>query len=369
MTGAGGADGRQDRPRVLVVEDDPDAAAYVRTVLTRLGGMDVAVAGDGDTALERLDEHPELLVTDVELPGLSGLELIHEARERVPGIPVIVMTAHASVEYAVEALRESADEFLVKPLDSARLVERAHALVDAARRRARPTDRVLAVGAHPDDVEIGVGATLASHRSAGDEVTVLVLSGGAVGGVAADRRLEAAAATAEIGAGLVVRDLEDTRIDLATAITAIEEVIAEVRPTIVYTHSANDRHQDHRTVHRAVDVAARRVSTVACYQSPSATIEFRPTRFVPVDGFVETKLRMLAAFVSQSHRDYMQPDLVRATARYWSRYGGGEYVEPLEMLRASQLLGRRQSAGANEDEDEEHGAAVPASRSEGRGGA
>jgi LmbE family N-acetylglucosaminyl deacetylase len=260
------------------------------------------------------------------------------------------MTAFASVDYAVEALRRDADEFLVKPVSAATLVERLTALATEGRVRratAGSSDTVLAVGAHPDDVEIGVGATLASHRAAGDAVVILTLSSGAIGGDVQSRRHEALASAGIIGARLYLHDYEDTRLDPAGGlITTIEDLIREVEPTIVYTHSEHDRHQDHRAVRQAVDVAARRVPSLACFQSPSSTIDFRPSRFVPVDGFLEAKLQMLAAFESQSHRDYMDPDLVRATARYWSRFGTGQYAEPLEMVRAAAMLsGKARAAG------------------------
>ena len=103
--------------RVLVVEDEPDAAEYVRTVLTRRGGMDVVVVHDPISALAEVDRTVfDAVVTDIELPGMTGLELLAELRARRPGLPVVVMTAHASVDYAVEALRRDADEFLIKPV-------------------------------------------------------------------------------------------------------------------------------------------------------------------------------------------------------------------------------------------------------------
>ena len=339
------------RTRVLVVEDDVDTAGFVRTVLERRGGMDVVVAGDAMTALaEVARQAPDVILTDIQMPGMSGLELLGELRSRAPGVPVAVMTAFASVDYAVEALRRDADEFFVKPVAAATLLERVAALVAAgkARREAAGTrDVVLAVGAHPDDVEIGVGATLASHRAAGDQVVILTLSGGAVGGDTQTRRHEALAAAAVIGARLYLHDFEDTRMDPAGGlITVVEDTVRELSPTVVYTHSAHDRHQDHRAVHEAVMVATRRVPSLACFQSPSCTVDFRPTRFVPVDGFLETKLEMLAAFSSQSHRDYMEPDAVRATARYWSRFGTGRYAEPLETVRAAAMLSGHAAAPA-----------------------
>ncbi len=108
----------------------------------------------------------------------------------------------------------------------------------------------------------------------------------------------------------------------------------EIAPTIVYTHSVHDRHQDHRAVHDGTIVATRYVETVACYQSPSSTIDFRPTRFISIDGFINRKLDLIACFRSQvDSRSYLSPDFVTTTARYWSRFGDGAAVEPLEMIR------------------------------------
>ncbi|MGH1565363.1 response regulator [Mumia sp. DW29H23] len=332
----------QSRLRALVIEDDPDAAEFARIALERFAGMEVVVTFTAEQALDVLTgQRFDAIVSDIELPGRSGLDILPQVRELAPGVPVIILTAHGVVSYAVEALRRDADEFLVKPVAPTDLARRVEELAEAARRRrARGRSVVLAVGAHPDDVEIGIGATLAAHAAAGDRVVILTLSRGAVGGEVAARHEEALAAAAVIGARLVHLDFADTVLDPAAGvITAIEEVVGEVRPDRVYTHSAHDRHQDHRAVHEAVQVAARSVAGLWCFQSPSCTVEFRPNRFIDVGGFVETKLRMLAAYASQQHRDYMQPDLVRATARYWSRFSPAREVEPLETIRAAELVG------------------------------
>ncbi|MDQ0726267.1 response regulator [Microbacterium sp. W4I20] len=329
----------EETPRVLVVDDDPDVALLVKTVLERRAGCIVEVASDGQAAIERVAAmRPDVVVTDIEMPGLSGLELLAELRRTVPSVPVIVMTAHVSVEYAVSALRAQADEFLTKPLDNAKLVEAVTRLVEEGRRRreeGRPKERVLAIGAHPDDVEIGVGGLLAAHAQGGDEITILTLSRGARGGDADSRQGESLAAADMLGARLFVKDLVDTEISGGGAtVRLIEEVVREIEPTIVYTHSSHDRHQDHRAVSEATIVATRRVGTVACYQSPSATIDFRPTRFVRIDQYLEQKLQLLERFRSQTaSRDYLEPGFVTATARYWSRFGGGMAVEPLEVVR------------------------------------
>ena len=211
-------------------------------------------------------------------------------------------------------------------------------LVEEGRRRREETrkpERVLAIGAHPDDVEIGVGGLLAAHARAQDEITILTLSRGARGGDADSRQNESLASADMLGARLFLKDLVDTEISGGgSTVRIIEEVVQEVQPTIVYTHSSHDRHQDHRAVSEATIVATRRVGTVACYQSPSSTIDFRPTRFVRIDHFLDDKLRLLERFGSQTaSRDYLEPEFVTATARYWSRFGGGTAVEPLEVVR------------------------------------
>lgn len=326
----------------LIVEDDVDAGAFTRTVLEKHLGMRTVMAGDAESALAALQaESFDLVVIDVELPGRSGLQILPEVHQLAMGVPIIILTAHKRVDYALDALRGDVDDFLVKPVDVELLVERATTLARRGRawRDANSTKTVLAVGAHPDDVELGVGGALAAHASTGDRLVILTMSGGSVGGYAEARYLESKAAAEMVGARLIHLGFEDTHLDPARGpITAVEEVIREVRPDRVYTHSNHDRHQDHRAVHQAVQVASREVGDLACFQSPSSTIDYRPDRFVDITDHLETKLRMLQAFVSQAHRAYMEEDIVRATARYWSRYAQSRYAEPLETVRSTMLM-------------------------------
>jgi LmbE family N-acetylglucosaminyl deacetylase/CheY-like chemotaxis protein len=344
-----------DAYRVLVIEDDADVALYTKTVLEKRGGCIVTVVSDPMTAAAAVASfEPDVVVTDIEMPGMTGLELVRQLRATQPDLPVIVMTAHVSVEYAVGALRVQADEFLIKPVSAVDLVTTVNRLAAdgrANRAAARPREFVLAVGAHPDDVEIGVGGILAAHRAAGDTVVILTLSRGAKGGAPGNRQNESLASAELLGARLFMEDLVDTEITNAgPTVAMIERVVNEVKPTIVYTHSANDRHQDHRAVHEATVVATRAVRTVACFQSPSSTVDFRPSRFVSIDGFTETKLALLACFESQAGiRDYLDPDFVIATARYWGRYGGGVCVEPLEVIRESSDMSLTVNPAASEN--------------------
>jgi LmbE family N-acetylglucosaminyl deacetylase/CheY-like chemotaxis protein len=331
QTAAGGA-------RVLVVEDDEISATMLRMALER-DGLDVTLESDGARAVIALEaERWDLVLTDIELPGIDGLTLAERAR-RAPGSPpVLVMTAHERFDYAVSALRSGAAGFLTKPVDLDELRAKVAELLAAARTREAARPVVLAIGAHPDDVEIGCGGTLLRHAQAGDRTTILTLTGGEHGGDAGARADESRAAAELLGASLVHLQLPDTVLSEGPdTISAIEAVIEDVGPTIVYTHTLRDNHQDHRATNRATMIAARRVPNLLCYQAPSTVIDFTPTHFVDVTEFIEAKLRALRAFASQhAVRAYLADDMTLATARYWSRFAGGVgYVEPLEVVRTS----------------------------------
>lgn len=195
--------------------------------------------------------------------------------------------------------------------------------------------RVLAIGAHPDDVEIGCGGTLAKHRDRGDALMILTMSRGARGGHAEARTHEAQRAADRLGATLQFGDFQDATIPEGVAsIEIMEAAIRTFRPTHVYTHSRDDTHQDHRAVHAATLVAAREVAHLYCYQSPSSTVDFRPQLFVDISAQIDAKLELIGMHASQvGKRANIQSDLIVATARYWGRYAGYVLAEPMVVVR------------------------------------
>ena len=327
----------QTRGRILLIDDDPTLGAYLARVLQTHGHFEVSHELGAAPALRRLQtELWDLLITDIEMPGMTGLELVRQVRQLAPDLPIMVITGHPTVENLITALRRSVDEFLPKPIAAEDLISRAAALVEAGRTaRAASTETVLAIGAHPNDIEIGAGGTLLAHRMAKDTIAMLALSHGARGGEADRRVRESERAAKVIGARLFLQDLEDTKIPEGNpTIALIEEVITEIQPTVVYAHSIHDVHQDHRNVHRAAMVAARKVGQVYCYQSPSATIDFRPAHFVPIDRHIGVKLSTIDIFGSQmAVRDYLEPAVIESTARYWARFCGGSHAEAFEVVR------------------------------------
>jgi LmbE family N-acetylglucosaminyl deacetylase len=325
------------RALLLLVEDDDLLASVMTEILEPVA--EVSWAPSAEKAMQIVsDEHWDLVISDIELPGMNGIDFIVHSKVAQPVVSTLVVSGRAGFQDAVSAIRAGADDYLTKPIDPQTLLDKARELIARTQvRRARDREVVLAIGAHPDDVEIGCGGILGRHVAAGDQVSVLTMTGGEQGGEAATRALESQRAAEILGARLFHADLIDTSVgEGGDTIATIKRVIDEVQPTTVYTHTARDLHQDHRNVHHATLVAARRVRRIYCYQAPSTTIEFHPTRFVTIDGFLERKLEAIEAYASQvAVRDYLDAELLRATARYWSRFSHSRYVEPLEVVRES----------------------------------
>jgi DNA-binding NtrC family response regulator len=105
-------------PRVLVVDDEERMAGVVAMALSR-AGYECETCGSGAEALAALDVRTaDVVVTDWKMPQMDGIELLRELRARRPGLPVILLTAHASVPSAVAAMREGAFDYVTKPFDN-----------------------------------------------------------------------------------------------------------------------------------------------------------------------------------------------------------------------------------------------------------
>ena len=130
-----------DAFRVMVVDDDPDIAHYTTTIIQRRAGCEVLAVTDPLQARRAAARFsPDVVVTDIEMPGITGLELLTELRTDHPGLPIIVMTGHATTEYALRALRSQADEFLIKPASSSQLVDTVTMLAERWRRSKEADD-------------------------------------------------------------------------------------------------------------------------------------------------------------------------------------------------------------------------------------
>lgn len=114
---------RRAQARILLVDDDEIVMAGLLATLSR-EGYELVVARNGYAALDELEREPfQLLITDLKMPGLSGIGLLERARRHFPKTPVIMISGFPSRNAADEALCKGAARFLVKPVDSETLRE------------------------------------------------------------------------------------------------------------------------------------------------------------------------------------------------------------------------------------------------------
>ena len=126
-----------DKSRVLVVDDEPQITRVLRTVLTSQG-YQVQTAGEGQAALSSFNEwHPELVITDLFMPRMDGLELCKRIRA-VSAVPIIVLSVKGEERAKVEALDSGADDYVTKPFGTDELLARVRAAL--RRSHAGPTD-------------------------------------------------------------------------------------------------------------------------------------------------------------------------------------------------------------------------------------
>ena len=259
----------QQRLRILVVNDDDVVSSVLRSGFEPVGIVSLKIVPNAETAIRVLStEAYDLLAVD---PAISsgGFELLKHVKDHYRWTATLLATHNQDPQFLRRAVKCRIDGLLFRPTTSTEFVEQALLLAKAVNgRRRRQQKRVLAIGAHPDDVEIGCGGALAKHHADRDVLHILTLSRGAVGGDVNIRVVEAHNAAALVGARLEMANLRDTGItEGAETISIIEAAIRELNATDVYTHSLEDTHQDHRAVHAASLVAARGVPNVYCYQS------------------------------------------------------------------------------------------------------
>ncbi|WP_251445184.1 PIG-L deacetylase family protein [Microbacterium sp. USTB-Y] len=201
---------------------------------------------------------------------------------------------------------------------------------------ARSRRRILAIGAHPDDIELACGATLAKLADRGHEIRTVVMTAGSSGGDAPTRLREAHRGSRHLGAGTTdVHELRDTRLarDDHAMVQIIERAIEDFAPDLVLTHSKNDYHQDHEAVHFATLRAARRHGSVICFESPSATGDFAPVLYVDVTEHLEVKVDAVELHQDQRGKPYMAAERVRAVAAFRGAQARARFAEGFEVVR------------------------------------
>lgn len=123
--------------RVLLIEDSPEQAVLVKHWLEQWTGCEVVHANDGSSGAQFAQFGTwDLVVSDIELPGILGLDLIKIVKGANPWTPVLMITAHPKMEYAVSALQNRADGILFKPLEYGAFMEQVQKLVADGQKKA-----------------------------------------------------------------------------------------------------------------------------------------------------------------------------------------------------------------------------------------
>ena len=197
---------------------------------------------------------------------------------------------------------------------------------------------ILAIGAHPDDIEFGCGGTLTKYSQRGHRLFLMVMTGGGSGAPSETRMAEQTAARPILGAEEIFwGGYQDTHLGVdAEMIKKIESVIASVKPEFIFCHFPDDTHQDHRHLAQAVMSATRYIRNVLFYEGPT-TQNFNPQVYVDIADTLEVKLEALQAHRSQVMKTNIEDlsiiEVARSCANFRGIQGRVKYAEAFHALR------------------------------------
>jgi len=176
---------------------------------------------------------------------------------------------------------------------------------------------ILAIGAHPDDIELGCGGLLIKAARHGNRVFMYTLSRGAASGNPEQRAQEAKDSARFIGAERLWLDsFPDTGLELdAELIGRIESRIDAVHPDLILTHHSRDSHHDHRAVAGATLEAGRFDSNILQYEIP-LTRDFEPKVYFDISDVIDDKEQLINIFKSQREKLYLRSNAIRGLAEY-----------------------------------------------------
>jgi len=195
---------------------------------------------------------------------------------------------------------------------------------------------ILAIGAHPDDIEIGCGGTIKKHVLTGDDVYFIIATSGEKGGNKEERIAEAKKSATLMGIkDIYFLSIPDTYISHnGQTVQLIDNIIKKISPNIIYVHSLKDYHQDHSNIAKSTLSSSRNMkNSIMCYEAPSTTLEFTPNAFKNISATFESKMECINQFVSQEKKDYVERQAIVNLAKFRGKIINVEYAEAFEVLR------------------------------------
>ena len=197
---------------------------------------------------------------------------------------------------------------------------------------------ILAIGAHPDDIEFGCGGSLIKYADRGHHLFLLIMTQGGLGAPNKVRKDEQLAAQEILGIRRIFwGDYEDTYLEVnKDVISQVENVIAEIKPDFIFCHFRDDTHQDHRHLAQVVISATRYIQNVLFYEGPT-TQNFDPQIFIDISNTLDRKVMALEAHRSQIEKTNIEDltilELARATANFRGTQGRVKFAEAFKALR------------------------------------
>lgn len=199
--------------------------------------------------------------------------------------------------------------------------------------------KILAIGAHPDDIEVGCGATLLKYSRLGHEVYLMVMTGGQKGGNVAIRRQEQHKSAKILKPlDIIWGGYDDTELppNLNQMIVDIEKMLKKIEPDFIFVNHGEDTHQDHRELCKAAVSATRYIKNVLFYEGPTSQ-NFTPSVFVDVKDTIEGKIAMLMAHKSQITKTNIEDlsivEIAKSTAVFRGIQGRVQFAEGFLPLR------------------------------------
>jgi LmbE family N-acetylglucosaminyl deacetylase len=208
-------------------------------------------------------------------------------------------------------------------------------IIEANGKRERKMKKILAIGAHPDDIELGCGGTLCQLASSGAEIVAVFLTKGEKSGQPKERCVESKSALKLLGVDEVYfGEFPDTEVPSShKVIDFLEQYENKFKPDIIFTHSANEIHQDHRTVGWLSQSAFRNTSKLVAYESPRVTSNFTPTYFVDITNCINSKWEALKCHSSQKSKRYVTYESVINLASFRGNQVGVVAAEAFEVIK------------------------------------
>jgi LmbE family N-acetylglucosaminyl deacetylase len=197
---------------------------------------------------------------------------------------------------------------------------------------------ILAIGAHPDDIEYGCAGTLMKYAERGHHIYLMVLTSGQEGGSSEIRKQEQENAAELMSVQKIFwGGYHDTQLPLnKELIEKIEEVLGEVNPDLILVNYGDDTHQDHRILTQATMSATRYVRNVLFFEVPT-TQNFNPQVFVDISDTLERKSQVLNAHASQVMKTNIEDmyiiELAQANATFRGIQGRVKFAEAFAPLR------------------------------------